>query len=82
MANLPGGTCIPQLFGDDGLLVAEVHKGLHDRLGMRHIKVDFWELIIDTLETLHGKQRTKWIVQLQGETDKNIHLKCQSKKIF
>lgn len=35
--NSPGGTGIPQLFGDDRLLIAEVHKSLHDRVGMWHI---------------------------------------------
>ena len=55
MAHQPGGTGVSQLFGDDRLLVAEVHKGLHDGVGMWHIKVDFRELIIDTLEALRGK---------------------------
>lgn len=53
MENLPGRTSIPQLFGDDRLLVAEIHKGLHDLMGMRHIQADFLQLIINALETLN-----------------------------
>lgn len=54
--SLPGRAGFLQLFGDHTLLEAEVHKGLHDGVSMRHIKVDFWELVIDTVETLHGEQ--------------------------
>lgn len=56
MANRPGGTRIPQLFGDDRLLVAEVHKVLYDRVGVWHVKTDFWQLVIYSLEALREKE--------------------------
>lgn len=60
----PGGTGVPQLFGDNGLLVAEVRKGLHDGVGMGHIQVNLWQLIVHTLEALVvTRSQSKQIIQ-------------------
>ena len=40
------------MFGDDRLLVTQVHEGLHDGVGVRHVQADLWQLVVHTLETL------------------------------
>lgn len=33
--------------------MAEVHKVLYDRVGVGHVKADFWQFIVHSLEALH-----------------------------
>lgn len=56
--NPPRGTGVPQLFGDDRLLEAKLHKGLHDGVSVRHIQADFRQLVVDALEALQEHTRT------------------------
>lgn len=55
-----GWTGVSEMFGDDRLLVTQVHEGLHDGVGVRHVQADLWQLVVHTLETpvhlVHGDE--------------------------
>ena len=45
------------MFGDDRLLVTQIHEGLHDGVGVGDVQADLWQLVVHTLETLKPAQR-------------------------
>ena len=62
----PGWTGVSEMFGDDRLLVTQVHEGLHDGVGVRHVQADLWQLVVHTLETLKPIRPQKTSVTTTG----------------